>query len=69
MTLKKGIEVKFFTVEQNLVKSLKCCFQDIAVQSQQLPLTSVLSFYQYGDRRLTFGKMAYIYFKAAILQF
>ena len=40
-------------------------FQDTIVQVSCFPLRLVLPFRQYCDRRLTFGKLAYIYGKAA----
>ena len=76
VTCKKGIEVKVFTVDQYVEKSLKCIltkfelstssrFKDITVQSQK-------SFFFHFrvdissilcQRRLTFEKLAYIYMK------
>ena len=49
------------SVKCNLTKfefSAFCRFQDIAVQSQHFPITSVLPFRQSCDRRLTFEKLA-----------
>ena len=61
---KRGVQVKLFTVHQNVEKRRKCfltkfelftsCrFQDIAVQSQQV----FMPFCQYCDRRVNFGKL------------
>ena len=67
----KGIQIKFFTVDQNVWKSVKCIltkfefftschFQDIVVQSQQFS-SSTSQFFQYCDKRSTFGKLAWIF--------
>ena len=79
-TLKlRGIQIKFFVVDQNSEKSLKCIltkfklsvsyrFQGLQFKINNFSLTSVLPFLQYCDRTLTFGKLAYITLKAANLQ-
>ena len=36
-------------------------FQDISAQNQQFSSYFSVAFCQYRDRRLTFGKLAYIY--------
>ena len=76
-----GIQVKFFTVDQNVGKDLSTFSPNL--NFLRLPvfkilqfklinnflLTSVLAFCQYFDRRSTFKKLDYIYLKASNLQF
>ena len=65
---KRGIQVKFFTDDQNVGKSLKCIltknflrlavFKILQFKVNDFPLTSVLPFCQYCDRKLSFEKVA-----------
>ena len=63
-----GVQVKFFTVNQNVGKSLKCSqlslnfpwlavFKILQFKVNYFLLTSVLPLCQYYDRRLTFQKL------------
>ena len=65
VVLKKGIQVKFFTLDQNVGKSLKRTltkfelstpfrFKILHFKISRFPVISVMPFCQYCDKQLTF---------------